>query len=105
MKPSRVKTLVNKPPKVPQTPNNKKRPRDPVEVSIAAILLLEKITHSFLKINAGVLSYATIGRRTDLCMRRGRWRYRCADHSTGILASIQIGAQKCGMLGTRTMHS
>ncbi|KAL5468996.1 hypothetical protein EMCRGX_G030160 [Ephydatia muelleri] len=32
MKPSKVKPLANKPPKVPQTPNSKKRPRDPVEV-------------------------------------------------------------------------
>lgn len=32
MKPSKVKPSVNKPPKVPQTPNSKKKPRDPVEV-------------------------------------------------------------------------
>lgn len=42
MKPSKVKPLANKPPKVPQTPNSKKRPRDPVEVSIAAILCWRK---------------------------------------------------------------
>ena len=48
MKPSKVKPLVNKPPKVLQTPNSKKKPRDPVEVSIVcrrefhAVLLTNK---------------------------------------------------------------